>query len=255
MLKITKYVLYDILRNKILIAYTAFLMILSCCLFYLEENPDKAISSLLTIVTIIVPLIAMIFTTTYFYNSSEFIELLVSQPLKRNTILMAEYVGIAGSLLIALLVGLGIPICIYALDTLGITLLFTGVLLSLIFTSLAFLCSILTRDKAKGIGLSLLIWFFFSVVYDGLILGILFSFSDYPLEKTIITLSALNPVDLARIIIMLKLDVSALMGYTGAIYKNILGSQWGMLISLLIMVLWFVLPLLLSLKLFKKKNL
>lgn len=138
MLKITKYVLYDILRNKILLAYTVFLLILSCSLFYLEENPDKAISSLLTIVTIIVPLIAMIFTTTYFYNSSEFIELLVSQPLKRNTILMAEYIGIAGSLLIALAIGLGIPICFYSFTSLGITLLFIGLLLSLIFTSLAF---------------------------------------------------------------------------------------------------------------------
>ncbi|UKJ08918.1 ABC transporter permease [Solitalea lacus] len=255
MLKVTKYVLHDIIRNKVLIGYTAFLLILSCCMFYLEENPDKAVSSLLTVVNIIIPLMSMIFTTTYFYNSYEFIELLVAQPIKRNRILLGEYIGIAGSLSAALLIGLGIPIGIYAFSSLGLMLFFTGFMLSLIFASLAFLCSVITRDKAKGIGLSLLIWFFFSVIYDGLLLGIMYSFSDYPLEKTILMLTALNPIDLGRIIVMLKMDVSALMGYTGALYKSILGSNQGMVISFITMLVWFIVPLLVSVKIFRKKNL
>ncbi|MCO4293952.1 ABC transporter permease [Solitalea sp. MAHUQ-68] len=255
MLKVTKYVLHDIVRNKILIAYTVFLFVLSCCMFYLDENPDKAVSSLLTIINIIVPLVSMIFTTSYFYNSYEFIELLVAQPLKRTNILLGEYIGIAGSLTVALIIGLGIPICMYALNPLALTLFYTGILLSLIFTSLAFLCSVATRDKAKGMGLSLLIWFFFSVIYDGLILGILYSFSDYPLEKTVLVLTAFNPIDLGRIIVMLQMDVSALMGYTGALYKTILGTNWGLFISVAILLVWFIVPLLICVKIFKKKNL
>ncbi len=37
-------------------------------------------------------------------------------------------------------------------------------------------------------------------------------------------LSALNPIDLSRILILLQLDVSAMMGYTGAVFKDFFGT-------------------------------
>ena len=77
MLKISKYVLYDILRNKVVLAYTAFLFIVSMGLFQMEENSSKAVLSLLNIILIVVPLISMIFSTIHWYNSYEFIELML----------------------------------------------------------------------------------------------------------------------------------------------------------------------------------
>jgi len=100
-----------------------------------------------------------------------------------------------------------------------------------------------------------LLWFYFALIYDGLILLILFAFSDYPLEKLTLVLSALNPVDLGRIFIMLKMDVSALMGYTGALYQDFFGSFMGMLFTTGIMFLWAIIPLLGALRTFKKKDL
>ncbi|MBD0289547.1 MAG: ABC transporter permease, partial [Flavisolibacter sp.] len=73
MLKISKYVLYDIVRNKVVLAYTAFLLIVSMTLFQMEENPGKAVLSLLNIVLIVVPLVSMVFSTIHWYNSYEFI--------------------------------------------------------------------------------------------------------------------------------------------------------------------------------------
>jgi Cu-processing system permease protein len=67
MLKLSRYVLYDILRSKVVIAYTLFLFVVSFSLFQLEENDSKAIR-LLAIVLIVVPLISMIFTTIHYYN-------------------------------------------------------------------------------------------------------------------------------------------------------------------------------------------
>ena len=99
MLKLSRYVLYDIIRSKVIIAYTLFLLLVSCSLFQLEENGSKAILSLLTIVLIVVPLISMIFTTIHYYNSYEFIELMSSQPLSRKKIILSEYGGVALSLL------------------------------------------------------------------------------------------------------------------------------------------------------------
>ena len=255
MLKLSKYVLYDIVRNKVILAYTAFLFLVSFSLFNMEENSSKAILSLLNIVLIVVPLISMIFTTIHYYNSYEFIELMVSQPMSRRKILLSEYGGVSLSLVSSFLIGVGIPVLLYSADNVGFSLLFTGTSLTFVFTSLAFLTSVIARDKAKGIGFALLLWFYFSLIYDGLILLILFSFSDYPLEKLTLLLSALNPIDLGRISIMLKMDISALMGYTGALYKDFFGSGTGILFTVGIMLLWIILPLWWALQVFKKKDL
>ncbi|HMU45180.1 MAG TPA: ABC transporter permease subunit [Chitinophagaceae bacterium] len=255
MMRISKYVLYDILKNKIIIGLTILLFIISMSLFRLEENENKALLSLLNIVLIVLPLVSLVFATIHYYNSYEFIELMLSQPVSRGRILLSEFTGVSLSLLCSFWIGVGIPVFFYSFSNTGMSLLFTGSCLILIFTSLAFLSSVSSRDKARGIGAALLLWFYFSLLYDGLILMILFAFSDYPLEKITLILSALNPIDLGRIFIMLKMDISALMGYTGALYKDFFGSTSGMLFTSAIMIIWIAVPLWLATRKFKKKDL
>ena len=254
MLKISRYVLYDIARNKVTLAYTAFLLIVSMSLFQMEENPSKAVMSLTNIVLIVVPLVSMVFSTIHWYNSYEFIELMLTQPISRQKVLLSEYLGIASSLVGAFLVGVGVPVALYQFDATGMALVLIGALLTLVFTSIAFLGSVLSKDKARGIGVALMLWFYFALIYDGLVLLILFSFSDYPLEKLTLLLSSLNPIDLGRIFLMLQLDISALMGYTGATYKDFFGSNLGLLYTTGIMGLWILVPLWLALRSFGRKD-
>src|SRR3982751_2932688 len=110
MFKVIKYVMVDILRSKVIIAYTIFLLLISLSIFNLEDNAAKGLLSLLNIILIIVPLVSLIFSTIYMYNASEFIELLVSQPIKRTRLLLSLYIGVCLSLLIAFLIGAGIPV-------------------------------------------------------------------------------------------------------------------------------------------------
>jgi Cu-processing system permease protein len=255
MLKLSKYVLYDILRNKVVIAYTLFLLVISMSLFQMEENSSKAVLSLLNIVLIVVPLISMIFSTIHWYNSYEFVELMLTQPVSRKKVLLSEFGGISSSLVTAFLVGVGIPVLIYNFNSTGMALLLIGSLLTVVFTSIAFLASIKSKDKARGIGAALLLWFYFALIFDGFLLLILFSFSDYPLEKLIVALSSFNPIDLGRIYLMLQLDVSALMGYTGATYKDFFGSTGGLIYTISILIAWAAVPLLFAIKSFNKKDL
>jgi Cu-processing system permease protein len=231
MTRIVKYVFYDLLRTRFIILYTVLLLVSTIVLFQFDSDPGKIILSLLNIVLMVVPLVSIVFTTIHFFNSYEFIELMLAQPVNRIVIFLSEYIALALSLCLAYLIGVGVPIILYGASSGGPTLLFSGLMLTLVFVSLAFLASVLTRDKAKAIGLALLFWFYFSLIYDGLLLWVIFSFSDYPIEKLTLGLVALNPVDLARIIMLLKLDISALMGYTGAFYKNFFGSNWGIIFS------------------------
>jgi Cu-processing system permease protein len=220
----------------------------------MEENGSRAMLSLLNIVLIVLPLVSLMFTTIHYYNSYEFIELMLSQPLSRTRIFLSEYLSVALSLLGAFWIGIGIPVLLFSPDASGFALLFTGSALTLVFTSIAFLAAVRSKDKARGIGIALLLWFYFALIYDGIVLLILFAFSDYPMEKFTLLLSSLNPIDLGRIFIMLQMDVSALMGYTGALYRDFFGSATGLLFTGGIMLLWIFIPLLLALRSFKKKD-
>ena len=255
MKKIIKYVIIDILRNKIVLAYTVFLLLLSLSIFNLEDNSAKGILSLLNIVLIIVPLVSILFASIYVYNSAEFLELLVSQPLKRNSIWLSIFIGLACSLTLAFFIGVGIPVLLYELSATGITMLLVGLLLTVIFVAIAMLATVNTRDKAKGIGVAVLLWLYFSILFDGLVLFLLFQFADYPLEKAMIGISALNPIDLSRILVLLKMDVSALMGYTGAVFKDFFGTTIGLVIAILVLVFWSVMPVWLSVRKFNRKDL
>lgn len=255
MKKIIKYVMIDILKSRIILAYTLFLLATSLAVFYLEDNPAKGMLSLLNLVLIIVPLVSIIFSTIYVYNSAEFIELLVSQPLKRSTIWLSLCIGLSVSFCVAFLAGAGIPLLLFAANGIGVMMLLSGLMLSMIFTSIAALAAVTTRDKAKGIGKSVILWLYFSILFDALVLFLLFQFSDYPIEKAMVGITAFNPVDLSRILILLRMDVSALMGYTGAIFRDFFGTSTGIGISFLVLAAWVAVPLYLSVSKFRHKDL
>lgn len=255
MTRIIKYVFYDILRTRFILFYTAFLMVCTFAFFQIDGDFGKVVLSLMNIVLMAVPLVSVVFTTIHFFNSYEFIELMLAQPVNRRAVFLSEYLAIASSLCLAFVVGVGFPFVLYGAWQPISSLMITGIFLTLVFVSLAFFASVLTRDKAKAIGIALLFWFYFSLIYDGLLLWVIYSFSDYPLEKLTLTLIAFNPIDLARIIMLLQLDISALMGYTGAFYKNFFGSNLGILFSLSLLMLWVLWPILFALRIFNKKDL
>lgn len=252
--KLFKYIIFDVLRSKVVIVYSLFLMLFTFGIIYLGNDVSKATISLLNIVLLLVPLISIIFGTMYFYNLKEFKELLLSQPVSRTSIILGEYLGLSSSLALSFLIGIGLPLAFSGFSSDSLYLLMVGVLLTFIFVGLAFFSSVITNDKVKGMGISLFIWFYFSIIFDGIVLAILFAFDDYPLEKAMLGLTFLNPIDLARIIVLLKLDISILLGYTGAVYNKFFGTGLGMGLSIIFLLLWALLPTLASIKIFSKKD-
>ncbi len=253
--RIIKFIFLDILKNKIVLVYTLLLAALSWGVFSLEDNSTKGILTLLNVILLTVPLVSVIFSTIYLYNSSEFIELLLSQPIRRSRIWWSLFFGLTFSLLVSFLVGAGIPVLLYAPTDVALMMVLVGVCISAVFVAIAFLSSILTRDKAKGIGIAILLWLFFALLFDGLVLFLLFQLADYPIEKMMVGITAFNPIDLGRILILLHLDVSAMMGYTGAIFKDFFGTSLGIMVAFGVLMLWVALPFFASLLKFKKKDL
>lgn len=253
--RIIKIILLDILKNKIVLGYTFILAILSWSSFALEDNSAKGLLTILNVILFTVPLVSILFSTIYLYNSSEFIELLLSQPVKRQKIWLSLFIGLSSSMVFSFFVGAGIPLLVNSPDSIGFMMIIVGCLVSVIFVALAFLSSILTRDKAKGIGIAIMIWLYFALLFDGMVLFLLFQFADYPIETAMVGITALSPIDLARIQILLHLDVSAMMGYTGAIFKDFFGTSTGLIVSFLLLSLWAIIPFFISLKKFNRKDL
>ena len=247
MLKILKYSFFDLVRSRWTYIYCAFYMLFTFSLLWLSADLSKVVISLMNVVLLLCPLIATMFGVMYYYNSREFTELLLAQPVRRTSIFWGQYLGVAGSLAASWLIGAGLPFLAYGVfqsNQAGnfFTLLFTGVVLSFTFSGLSFFIALKNENRIKGFGLVILVWLFFAVIYDGLLLLSLSMLNEYPLEKFALAASLLNPIDLSRILILLKLDVSALMGFTGAVFRKFLGTGWGIAVSLSVLALWVVLP-------------
>ena len=109
--------------------------------------------------------------------------------------------------------------------------------------ALAYNIALSNTNKIKGFGYAILMWLFLAVIYDGLFLISLMVFNEYPLDNFSLLATMFNPIDLSRILILLKLDISALLGYTGAVFKKFFGTNFGLIISLFVLSLWVILPI------------
>lgn len=259
MIKILKYSFYDLMRSRWSYVYFLFYLLLGLVLLFLNNDLSKAVITLMNVIIILVPLIGTIFGVMYYYNSKEFTELLLAQPVKRSSIFLGQYLGVSLSLAMSLIIGLGLPFIFYGIfnsDAIGnfSLLLITGAFLTLIFTALAFVIALTNDNKIKGFGYAILLWLFLAVIYDGIFLMSLVFFEDYPLDKFSLVATMLNPIDLSRVLILLKMDISALLGYTGAVFQKFFGTNMGIILSSAMLVLWVSVPLILIKRISARKD-
>jgi Cu-processing system permease protein len=133
-------------------------------------------------------------------------------------------------------------------------LMISGIMLTIIFTSIAFLVSLSISDKVKGMGTVLFLWLYFTLIYDGIMLLFVRAMTDYPVEQYTLLLTMLNPVDMCRILIMFSMDISVLMGLTGAVLQEYIGTFTGKMLIYGTLLLWAVIPVLWSSRIFNRKD-
>lgn len=246
--KVLRYELQDLRRSRWLLGYTLLLLVLTDALLRFGGGGPRAVLSLMNVVLVLVPLVSIVFGTMYLYGARDFIELLLAQPVGRGSLFAGLYGGLAAPLAVGFLLGVGLPFLWAGLGEGSLAgplamLLAAGVLLTLVFTALAFLASLLFEDRAKGLGAAILVWLAATVLYDALIVLVAAMFSDHPLELPMLGLTVLNPVDLGRVLLLLQFDTAALMGYTGAVFERFFGTMVGVAVATGALALWCVGPL------------
>lgn len=250
------FALKDIARSKWVLLYAVFFALLTEGLLRFTAGEAKTVVGLMNIVLLLIPLGATMFGTMHLHNSREFIELILTQPVRRSSVFFALWLGVVIPFLAAFTLGVGIPMAAHGLiaDPTILALLISGNVLTIVFFALSFLVGVRITDKATSMGIAFAMWLFFAVLYDGIILWVSVQYSDYPLEEATIAMVVFNPVDLARIVVTLTSDHAALMGYTGAVFNQFFGTMRGILVSACSLVLWTAIPLLLAKRGFERRD-
>jgi len=249
------------IRNKWLLVYGVSFLLFSGLITYMgASDPLQASGSLLNLMLLLVPLFSLVFGSISFSESLPFNEILVAQPISRRQIFLGKWLGLGAGLSLSFLTGMGLGSLIQlnlAQKGFGsyFFLLALGILLTFVFLSISFHMVNVARKRELIFGLVLINWFFFFVLYDLIVMGVALIFGDYPLEIPILILVFLNPIDLARVLLLMQIDLSALMGYSGALFEKYLGHTHGMFIGILFLMAWVFVPAWLGLRSFKKRDL
>ena len=257
-LKIMKYELRDVARSRWLVAYTLFFALV-CDALLRFGGEGKALVSLASVTLFIIPLVALVFGTVFLDNARDFTELLLAQPITRRQLYCGLYFGLTLPLAAAFAIGVLVPFALHrVLDPASgrslATLVGIGVTLTFVFTAFAFMIAAWSEDRLRRMGTAVGVWLLLAVLYDGLVLVLVMLFGDYPIERPMLAAMVANPVDLARVLLLMQLDMSALMGYTGAAFQELFSGGKGIAIASLALAAWVVAPVLLGLRSFRKRD-
>jgi Cu-processing system permease protein len=248
----------DLSRSRWVAAYAAGFFLIAEGLFWFGGTGPQVVLSLLNVVLLVVPLVSLVFGAMHVYASREFVELLLAQPVPRRALFAGLYLGLALPLAVAVAAGVGVPFALNARALSGAaalgTLLAAAVGLTLVYTAVATWLALSTDDRLRGVGLALGVWFLTTLVYDGVVLAITASLGDWPIERPLLALMLANPVDVARVLVLTRLDVSALMGYTGALFRHTFGSAVGVSVAAAALLCWLLAPLALATRRFDRRD-
>lgn len=257
-LRILGYELRNLVRSRWVLAYALIFLGLTDALFRFGGTSDRVIMSLTNVVLLLIPLVSVVLGTMHLYHAREFIELMLAQPVGRRTLFAGLYGGLALPLAFAFVVGAGLPFlytgAVAADPGALLVLLGTGILLTLAFTALAFLVALGFQDRAVGLGVAIVLWLGLAVLFDGFILLGIALFGQWPLERAVLAATLMNPVDIGRVLLLMQFDLSALSGYTGAVFERFFGTGQGRWVAIGALLGWTLLPLGLGARRFVRKD-
>lgn len=253
---VIRYQLSNVIRGRWVVAYALFFLASGEAMLRFGGDASKALLSLVNLVLFVVPLVSLVFGTAYAYGSREFNELLLTQPVRRGHLFTGLFAGLVVPLAGAVAAGIGLPFLLRG-GSEGAAVVWVaacGALLTCVFVALAFWIALRIDDRARGLGLALLVWLGLGILYDAGVLALVAAFGAWPLERAMLAVTLTNPIDLARVLMLLRLDVAALMGYTGAVFERAFGTPIGLAVGITALAAWCALPLWRAARTFQHKD-
>ena len=248
----------EVRRSRAVMLYALALLTLTEALLTLGGGGPRAVITLLNVVLGLVPVTSAVFAAIHLYAARDFVELLLVQPVPRRDLFVGLFAGLALPLAVAATLGAGLPFLWHGGADVPLrllaTLLAAAALLTVCFTGIGMAVALRFDDRAQGIGVAVLAWLALTIGYDALILFVVSTWGDYPIETPLLVLSLANPVDAARIALLQQLDAAALLGYTGAALERLLGAAAGGAIAAAALTAWAAATPWLGWRAFRRKD-
>jgi Cu-processing system permease protein len=262
----------DGLRNRWIVAISLIFALLAIGLAYFGSaaagrvgfsSLPTTIISLASLAVFIIPLIALMLSYDSLVGEDEngTLLLLLSYPLSRWQLVLGKMLGHGLILAFSTLLGFGAAALVMGLfsDTTGWAALIpafalfilSAILLGWIFIAFAYVISAVVTEKSRAAGLSLFLWFLFVLVFDLGLLGLLVGTKGKVDAQLFPYLLLLNPTDIFRLVNISYFAQDQLSGLM-AIAQHVRLGTGTLLITL---TGWLLLPILLSLWLFNRREL
>lgn len=257
--RVFRYQVRQIRRSRAVYGYGLMLLALTHALLQLGGGGPRALVSLINVVLLFVPLASLLIGAIHLYEARDFIELLLAQPVSRRDLFAGLWTGLAVPLGLAFVLGVGLPFLWHGGVGGGVAgplgrLLAAGGLLTAAFSALAIWVTVRFDDRVQGLGMAIAGWVLLAVVYDGLLLLVVVLIRNRALDVQLMLLSLANPINAARVGLVVGLDAPALLGHTGAALVRAVGGTGGMALSAMALLLWTAGPLAIARRRFERKD-
>ncbi len=248
---------WDRIRNRWVLAVTAIFVFFALVIAYFGASQqgvvgfssiELTIASLVSLAIYLVPLIALILGYDAIVGERErgSLDLLLALPITRLELLLGKYLGLSAALVFSIAAGFGLVgvFLSYQIDlgALGqyAAFIFSTILMGLAFLSLSVLISVVAANKTIASGVAIALWFFYVLIYDLILLGILVVTEGQWGGDFFPTLLLLNPADVFRILNIFSLEQVKTLYGLATVFPESLANPWVLNTA---MLAWIVAPL------------
>lgn len=105
LIKLIKYELYDLLKSRWMLGITVFMGFWSIPLVKFGGNTRKAVVSHTNLSLLTLPLFSLLLSINYLYTNRNFIEFVLTQPVKRSFLFASLIISLSFSIFISYAVG------------------------------------------------------------------------------------------------------------------------------------------------------
>jgi Cu-processing system permease protein len=248
------------LRNRWVAASIILLATLAFALSALGSAPtgtvnanalSVSVASLSSLSVYLLPLIALMLSFPALVGELErgTLLLLLTYPVARWQVVVGKFAGHVAILMLAVLVGYGVPALVTGFQGddgwLGwqayLAMMGSSVLLGAAFIAMGYLVSASVRERATAAGLAIGVWLMFVVLYDIGLLGMLLADHDQSISPALFTsLMLVNPTDAYRIFNLMGSEGASLVSGLAGLAEQLRSSA---ALPIVVMVLWVLAPL------------
>ncbi len=271
-LLIAKKEIMDNIRNKWIIFMTGVFAFLTLIISYFGslgsgwQSIGLTIAGMMSLVQYLIPIIALMLSYGALVGEIErgSMSAFLSLPVKRFEIILGKFVGLSSVLAISIIAGFGIAGIIIGLNVGEINIgeylffLLASILLGTVFVCLGLFASSFFKRRSTSMGMAVFLWFFFTMIWSVITLGIasmvvdIGSIATGNIPDWYYAMEMINPLSSYNGLVSINIESVSNIG------QQFIGSYpdfYSTPILTFVLLVWLIVFLMLSIFIFKKRDL